>query len=159
MKTRFFYFAIIITMFGVAGCKKSSTHDKTSSQLTQTESQLKLDFQQARNYNNILIEQHKTPGMTMSDSVCKMNDSLFHINDTAFTIHMQQYCNKMMSEMGMGSNGMMGGGSSGGMMCNMDSMMENHIMNCPEMGTLNANVQDYLDNMQAMRKVHMTFHK
>ncbi len=83
--------------------------------------------------------------------------------------------------MGMGSNGMMnggmmGGGNSGGMMCNMDSMMmningmmnmttfkidsmmENHMKNCPEMGSLSATVQGYMDRMQTMRMAHMKLH-
>ncbi len=181
MNTKIFLPAIILVIFGASACKKSS-NDQPNSQLTQTESNLKQAYSQARIYENILVDRHNTQGMTMNDPICKMNDSLFHINDTAFTIHMQTYCKEMMSDMGMGSNGimgggMMGGGSSGGMMCNMDSMMtvmngmmnmntfkmdsmmENHMKNCPKMGTLNSNVQGYLDNMQAMRKAHMMLHK
>ncbi len=181
MKTRIFLLAVILVIFGASACKKSS-NDQTNSQLSQTESSLKQDYTQAQNYETVLVQRHITPGMTMNDPICKMNDSLFHMNDTSFTIHMQTYCKEMMSDMGMGSNGMMGGGmmgggASGGMMCNMDSMfmsmkgmthmttfkmdsmMESHMKNCPKMGTLNGNVQGYLDNMQTMRKAHMMLHK
>ena len=182
MKTSLIFLALVAMVISFASCKKSSNTDQTSQQLAQTESKLKLDYSQAQTYQNILVERHKTPGMTMTDPTCKMNDSLFHACDTSFTIHMQEYCKAMMSNMGMGSNGMMGGGmmgggNSGGMMCNMDSMMtkingmmnmttfkmdsmmENHMKNCPKMGTLSATVQGYMDNMQTMRKAHMQLHK
>jgi len=181
MNTKIFLLTIIVVIFGASACKKSS-NDQSESQLTQTESNLKQAYNQAQNYENILVERHNTPGMTMNDPICTMNDSLYHMNDTAFTIHMQTYCMEMISEMGMDSNGMMGGGmmgggTSGGMMCNMDSMfmsingmsnmttfkidsmMENHMKNCPQMGTLSTNVQGFLDDMQAIRREHMMLHK
>jgi hypothetical protein len=182
MKTKIFYIAAVVMIVSLASCKKNSDDTAGNQQLSQTETKLKSDYQQAQNYENILVDRHNMPGMTMNDTICMMNDSLFHMNDTSFTIHMQEYCKEMMSNMGMGSNGMMGGGmmgggTSGGMMCNMDSMMmsmngmmnlttfkmdsmmENHMKNCPEMGTLNANVQGFLNNMQSMRKEHMMLHK
>ena len=41
----------------------------------------------------------------------------------------------------------------------MDSMMLIHEKNCPSMGTMTANMQNMINNMQAMRKEHMTLHK
>jgi len=75
----------------------------------------------------------------------------------------------------MGSGGMMGG--SGGMMCNMDSMMvvmkgmikmntfkmdsimNLHMLNYPAIGTMSSSMKDLFNNIQAMRKEHMTLHK
>jgi hypothetical protein len=89
----------------------------------------------------------------------------------------------MMKMNGMGSNGMMNGsggmmgGGSGGMMCNMDSMfmamgnminmntfkmdsmMLNHEKSCQAMGTMSVDMQNKVNNMQAIRKEHMSFHK
>jgi hypothetical protein len=99
----------------------------------------------------------------------------------AFTMHFHEYCLEMMMKNGMDSNGMMGGsggmmGGSGGMMCNMDSMMMamngmmnmntfkmdsmmmNHMTNCPAMGTMPESLRNLVNNMQAMRKKHQSLH-
>lgn len=176
--------AIGAVMLFAASCNKSKTSpDTNSADLKATETLLNKDYSQAQQYESLLVERHKTPGMTMMDSTCKMYDSLFHMPDTSFTMHFQTYCKNMMKMNGMGSNGMMSGGSggmmgggSGGMMCNMDSMMVVmgnmmnmttmkmdsmmllHMKNCPAMGTMSANMQSMVDNMQAMRKEHAKLH-
>lgn len=165
-----------------AGCNKSTTPpDQNAENLKATEALLRNDFSLAQQYESLLVERHKIPGMTMLDSACKMYDSLYHIPDTSFAIHFQTYCKNMMQMNGMGSNGMMGGsggmmGGSGGMMCNMDSMMVVmgtmmnmntfrmdsmmliHMNNCPAMGTMSANMQSMVNNMQLMRKEHAKLH-
>ena len=117
----------------------------------------------------------------MMDSTCKVYDMNYHQNDTAFSMHYYQYCLDMMKMKGMGTNGKMGSGGmmggSGGMMCNMDSMMvvmkgmmnmntfkmdsmmDLHMVNCPAMGSMSSNMNNMFNNMQAMRKEHMTLHK
>ena len=120
--------AIGAVMLFAASCNKSKTSPDTNSEdLKATEALLNKDYSQAQQYESLLVERHKTPGMTMTDPTCKMYDSLYHMPDTSFTMHFQTYCIDMMKMNGMGSNGMMGGsggmmGGSGGMMCNMDSM-------------------------------------
>jgi hypothetical protein len=172
-----------ITMILIMGCNKNkSNSDAVAETLKTTEAQLKQDYSQAQQNENLLIERHKTTGMTMTDSTCKMYDSLYHMPDTSFTMHFQEYCKEMMRMNGMGSNGMMGGsggmmGGSGGMMCNMDSMMMVmgsmmnmntfkmdsmmllHMKNCPAMGSMTAGMQVLVDKMQSMRKEHMLLHK
>ena len=167
----------------VTGCSKSKTSsDPTSEDLKSTEALITKDYSQAQQYEALLVERHKTPGMTMTDLTWKMYDSLYHLPDTSFTMHFQTYCKNMMKMNGMGSNGMMGGsggmmGGSGGMMCNMDSMMKAmnnmmnmntfkmdsmmllHMKNCPAMGTMTVNMQNMVNNMQAMRKEHESLHK
>ncbi len=174
--------AVGAIMMLAAGCNKSTTTpDQNAENLKATETLLNKDYSQAQQYQNLLVERHKTPGMTMMDSTCKMYDSLYHMPDTSFAMHFQTYCKDMMKMNGMGSNGMMGGsggmmGGSGGMMCNMDSMMVAmgnmmnmttmkmdsmmllHMKNCPAMGTMSANMQSIVDNMQAMRKEHAKLH-
>jgi len=168
-----------------AGCNKSTTTpDQNAENLKATETLLNKDYSQAQQYENLLVERHKTVGMTMTDPTCKMYDSLYHMPDTSFTMHLHEYCLEMMKMNGMGSNGMMGGGSggmmgggSGGMMCNMDSMMVAmgnmmnmttmkmdsmmmlHMKNCPSMGTITENMQNMVNQMQAMRKEHQALHK
>ena len=175
--------AIGAVMLFAASCNKSKTSpDTNSADLKATEALLNKDYSQAQQYESLLVERHKTPGMTMTDPTCNMYDSLYHMPDTSFTMHFQVYCLDMMKMNGMGSNGMMNGsggmmGGSGGMMCNMDSlffvmrnmmnmntfkmdsMMLIHEKNCPSMGTMTANMQNMINNMQAMRKEHMTLHK
>jgi hypothetical protein len=162
-----------------ASCNKSKTYpDPTSEDLKLTEALLSKDYSQAAQYEGLLVDRHKTPGMTMMDPTCKMYDSLYHMQDTSFTMHFRGYCLDMMKMNGMRSNGMMNGsarmmGGSGGMMCNMDSMfvvignmmnmntfkmdsmMLIHEKNCPSMGTMTDNMQNMVNSMQAMRKEHM----
>ncbi len=168
--------AIGAVMLFAAGCNKSKTSPDTNSEdLKAMEALLNKDYSQAQQYESLLVERHKTPGMTMMDSTCKMYDSLYHMPDTSFSIHFQTYCKDMMKMNGMGSNGMMGG--SGGKMCNMDSMMVVmgnmshmntfkmdsmmllHMKNCPAMGTMTTNMQSMVNNMQAMRKEHAELHR
>ena len=170
-------------MLFVASCNKSKTSpDPTIEDLKYTEASLSKDYSQAQQYETLLVDRHKTSGMTMTDPTCRMYDSLYHMPDTSFTMHFRTYCKDMMKMNGMGSNGMMGGtggmmGGSGGMMCNMDSMMVVmgtmmnmntlkmdsmmllHMKNCPAMGTMTDNMQNMVTYMQAMRKEHMSLHK
>lgn len=180
---KFAVIAIGAILILATSCNKSkSSGDITSEKLKSTEVLLTNDYSQAKQYESLLVDRHKTGGMTMSDPTCKMYDSLYHMPDTSFTMHFQTYCKDMMELNGMGSNGMMGGsggmmGGSGGMMCNMDSMMTAmnnmmnmntfkmdsmmllHMNNCPSMGTMNENMQSMVNKMQAMRKEHESFHK
>ena len=145
-------------MLFAASCNKSkTTPDSNSADLKATEALLNKDYSQAQQYESLLVERHKTPGMTMMDPTCKMYDSLYHMPDTSFTIHFRVYCLDMMKISGMGSNGMMNGsggmmGGSGGMMCDMDSMFV-------VMGTMTDKMQNMVNNMQVMRKEHMSLHK
>jgi hypothetical protein len=175
--------AIGAVMLFAASCNKSkTTPDSNSADLKATEALLNKDYSQAQQYESLLVEHHKTPGMTMMDPTCKMYDSLYHMPDTSFTMHFREYCLDMMKMNGMGSNGMMNGsggmmGGSGGMMCNMDSMfvvmgnmmnmntfkmdsmMLIHEKNCPSMGTMTDKMKNIVNNMQVMRKEHMSLHK
>ncbi len=182
MKKNIIFLGLLALVISFAGCNKDADNTVKSDPLLGSESYLKIEYNQALQYNTILVDRFNTPGMTWNDPVCKMNDSLYHISDTAFTMHMKGYYLQMMTNAGMGSNGMMtggmmGNGGSGGMMCNMDSviMRMNGMMNmttfkmdsmmflqtqyCPRMGNLNNTVHGYLNSMQAMRKVHQALHK
>jgi len=172
-----------IAMILVSGCRKNnSTSGITSETLKTTEAFMNQDYSQAQQYEKVLKDRHTTTGMTMTDTTCKRYDSMYHMQDTSFSMHLHQYCLEMMKMSGMDSNGMMGGsggmmGGSGGMMCNMDSMMMAmngmmnmntfkmdsmmmvHMTNCPAMGSMPNTMQNLVNNMQAVRKEHMSLHK
>ena len=178
--TLFIALAILTVTAFFAGCKKNSSTDNSSNQVSQMELKLGQDYTIANQYNMELANRLELPGITLMDSICRGYDSLFHMHDTLFTINFREYCTDMMEEHGMGTNGMMHGGmmgnNQGGMMCNMDSLimsmngmmhmttykmdslMNLHMENCPSMGTMSSVMQDTFRNMQTLRKSHMVLH-